>query len=261
MTAGIKNKEKLTAYWRAKARDFPRPSQEGEMAKSRQIIASVKGMGVAVAGTKILEIGCGSGLITIPLAQEALQVTALDLSQEMLDLVTEEMVKAEAANIELRCCSWQAVEPSLEALQKSYDSVWAMRSTAINKPEDLTKMELCSKAWGVFAGADAIRRAPVMEAILAFHGIPSILSPSAAEVFEMLEKRGRTPVRDTIRLVWDWQCPVEAMLKDITRHIELYEVAPQTAMIEDTVRAHCQDGFVHLRNAVDLGIVCWRVDR
>ena len=129
-------------------------------------------MGVTVAGTRILEIGCGSGLITIPLAQEALQVTALDLTQEMLDLVAEEMAKAQTANIELRCSSWQAVEPSLEALQKSCDSVWAVRSTAITKPEDLTKMELCSKAWCVFAGADSTRRAPVMEAILAFQPAP-----------------------------------------------------------------------------------------
>jgi SAM-dependent methyltransferase len=262
MTAGIKNEEKLTAYWREEARSFPRPSQEEELAKSRRIITSVKGMGVALAGTKILEIGCGSGLITIPLAREALQVTALDLSREMLDLLAEEMVKAETTNIELRCCSWQAVEPSLEeALQKSCDSVWAVRSTAITNPEDLTRMELCSKAWCVFAGADAIRRVPMMEGILAFHGIPSILSPSAAEVFEMIEKRGRTPMRDRIHLVWDRECPVEAVLRDITRHIELYGVAPQRAMIEDTVRTQCPDGVVQLSNAVDLGIVCWRVDQ
>jgi hypothetical protein len=160
--------EKLMDYWGTKARNFPLASEEGELTKSRETIASVKGMGVGAAGTSILEIGCGSGLMTMLLAREA---------------------------------------------------------------------------------------------ILAFHGIPSILSPGAAEVFEMIEKWGRTPMRDTIHLVWDWECPVEEMLRDITRHIELYEVAPQTAMIEDTIRAHSPGGVVHLRNAVDLGIVCWRVDQ
>lgn len=255
------DKEKLTAYWREKAQSFPRPSQEGELAKSHRLIACVKGLGVAVADTTILEIGCGSGLITIPLAREAHQVTALDLSREMLDLLAEEMVSAGITNIALRHGSWQTIDPFSEDLYKSHDSVWTVRSTAVNTPADLERMELCAKTWCVFAGADAIQRSPVVEAVLASHGVPSILSPSASDVFRMIEKRHRAPIRDTIRLFWKWEGPVEAMLKNVTGHIELYGVTPQTAMIEDTIRGHCPDGIIHLSNRVDLGVVSWRVDR
>ncbi|RNB82944.1 class I SAM-dependent methyltransferase [Brevibacillus nitrificans] len=37
------------------------------------------------AGGKVLELGCGTGRITLPLAQAGISVTGLDLSQKMLD--------------------------------------------------------------------------------------------------------------------------------------------------------------------------------
>lgn len=45
------------------------------------------------ANGEVLEIGCGTGRITIPLAQNGVQVTGLDLSHEMLEILKQKADK------------------------------------------------------------------------------------------------------------------------------------------------------------------------
>jgi len=49
----------------------------------------------------ILDIGCGNGVITIPLAKKARKVTAMDISQKMLDILTVKAEKTKINNINI----------------------------------------------------------------------------------------------------------------------------------------------------------------
>ena len=51
------------------------------------------------ADDTVLDIGCGSGIITIPLAQKAKKVTALDISRKMLQLLEENAAEESLTNI------------------------------------------------------------------------------------------------------------------------------------------------------------------
>ena len=53
---------------------------------------------IKLYGEAVLELGCGSGRLTIPLAKNGVQIKGLDISEEMLNLAKE---KAKAANVEL----------------------------------------------------------------------------------------------------------------------------------------------------------------
>jgi SAM-dependent methyltransferase len=44
-----------------------------------------------------LELGCGTGRVALPLARDGFRVTGLDLSQQMLDIFTENLAKDEIA--------------------------------------------------------------------------------------------------------------------------------------------------------------------
>ena len=48
----------------------------------------------------VLDIGCGNGTITIPLAKKARSVTALDISTKMLDLLQEKAAAEHLSNID-----------------------------------------------------------------------------------------------------------------------------------------------------------------
>lgn len=51
-----------------------------------------------IAGKRVLDLGCGTGNVAIPLAKKGYQVTALDLSPEMLDLAEH---KAREAGVKI----------------------------------------------------------------------------------------------------------------------------------------------------------------
>ncbi len=49
----------------------------------------------------VLDIGCGNGVITIPLAIKAKSVTALDISTKMLEILQEKMLEQKLSNIKI----------------------------------------------------------------------------------------------------------------------------------------------------------------
>ena len=51
------------------------------------------------ANDSVLDIGCGNGVITIPLAKKANNVTAMDISGKMLEILTQKAEKSGIKNI------------------------------------------------------------------------------------------------------------------------------------------------------------------
>ena len=51
------------------------------------------------SGNTVLDIGCGNGVITIPLAQKASSVTAMDISMNMIELLQDNAAKHNLSNL------------------------------------------------------------------------------------------------------------------------------------------------------------------
>ncbi|MFA5055879.1 MAG: class I SAM-dependent methyltransferase [Dehalococcoidia bacterium] len=58
-------------------------------------------------GWTVLDIGCGPGTLTIPLAKKAASVTALDISSEMLKRLRSDAESSGLSNIQYLNSSWQ----------------------------------------------------------------------------------------------------------------------------------------------------------
>lgn len=71
------------------------------------------------AGDKVLELGCGTGSTAIELARNAAQITATDLSEEMLKVGRERAWNAAVSNVDFQCCG------VLSAPEGPYDAVMA----------------------------------------------------------------------------------------------------------------------------------------
>jgi len=72
---------------------FSLPSSINE-AYSKWEIACVLGSLAEWKGRKVLDLGCGVGRVTVPLAREGALITALDNSQKMLDICLENIKSA-----------------------------------------------------------------------------------------------------------------------------------------------------------------------
>jgi SAM-dependent methyltransferase len=92
----------------------------------------------------LLDIGCGTGVISIPLSRLVGRVTALDLSQVMLDMLQKKISQNGIQNISLLKKNWHEV--ILDKDVEKHDVVLSSRSISGAKLADsLVKMDLLAK--------------------------------------------------------------------------------------------------------------------
>ncbi|RPI79050.1 MAG: class I SAM-dependent methyltransferase [Desulfobacteraceae bacterium] len=74
----------------------------------------------------VLDVGCGTGVVTLPLAKKVKQVTALDMSEPMLKHLKEKLTRERIVNVEWRQLNWEA--PDIEKQIQPHDAVIASRA-------------------------------------------------------------------------------------------------------------------------------------
>lgn len=106
----IQQKDKTTIYADALTYDFIHTGTRGRDFDFYKSLAS--------PGQSILEIACGTGRLTIPLAESGFSLTGLDLSQSMLD---EALVKAKKAGVNIK---WIQADCSNFSLDQKFPLVF-----------------------------------------------------------------------------------------------------------------------------------------
>ncbi|RXJ77083.1 hypothetical protein CRV03_07410 [Arcobacter sp. F155] len=122
-------------FWDKAAADFPRYNKENDQFQQK-IIEILKNENVINKNTSVLDIGCGTGVYTIPLAKEVKSVLALDISPAMLDILQEdswnynvkEKIKADSSG-------WRDFKSG-----EKFDLVFATLSAAFSEDVDFEKI-------------------------------------------------------------------------------------------------------------------------
>lgn len=104
----------------------------------------------------VLDIGCGNGAVTIPVAKRVNSVTVMDLSSEMIEFLMENARRENLSNINYIHSAWEKVE--IDKLGK-FDIVIASRSLGgvlnikneLKKIDDVAKKYVYITIWGVNA--------------------------------------------------------------------------------------------------------------
>lgn len=161
-------------FWNKRAPQFRR-NTTGEAGAGRvtEVFAWLGARGLELDGLTVLDIGAGPGSFTAPLARAGAQVTAIDASPTMIELLHEEMrsvgftgftgstpkseatvptgTKAYAAFT----AAWEEIVPSEHAWQAAFDLVFVSMCPALSDIESLQKALSCSRAYlyiNAFAG-------------------------------------------------------------------------------------------------------------
>ncbi len=92
----------------------------------------------------VLDMGCGPGTISLPLAKQVRRITAVDFSQNMLNILNSKKSQQNLKNITTQNCSW---EDDLEGTLKKHDVAIASRSLAVDDLKGaLTKLCSCARS-------------------------------------------------------------------------------------------------------------------
>lgn len=98
-------------FWDKRAETFPRYSGD-EGSYEVRLLRLAKTGGAVFKNKRILDVGCGSGLFSIGLALEAAELTALDISSKMMEILRLEADRRELRNITYVQGDWLEFEAS-----------------------------------------------------------------------------------------------------------------------------------------------------
>jgi SAM-dependent methyltransferase len=107
--------------------------------------------GFSARNSRVLDIGCGPGPLSIPLARAGAEVTALDISPGMLRRLQD---KAAAEDLAIRTleCSWWTADIDELMFRDNFDLVISSMTPAVKDISTFDKMMACSKEFCFYSG-------------------------------------------------------------------------------------------------------------
>lgn len=136
----------MREYWNRRASSYPR-YEAGEDTHEARMLKIIKEHGIDFSGMKVLDVGSGSGKYTIRIAEEADEVTALDISDEMLEILKEDARKEGLKNIKYINSDWEDFESS-----DKYDLIFCSMTPALRNEIGREKIKDYAKNWVVYMG-------------------------------------------------------------------------------------------------------------
>jgi SAM-dependent methyltransferase len=255
-----RSRDKVNAFWERMALHYPMPFDGPTLAGTFRVIALVKGQGVEIAHRTILDIGCGTGIYTLPLAREAAMVTGLDDSEAMLARMVEATSAAGLQNVGPVTASWKTIDPAVHGFEKAFDIAWVSMSPAVQSLPDFEKMEQCTRTWCVYIGWGRKRKNDLMEEIFRLHDLAFGPPPGVEAAYDILVHSGRTPCFPKFfEASWKWTGTVEDALEEMVGFIEMHGGRPRHREIEKVLSRYERDGRVSHTTEVEEGLMVWPV--
>jgi len=135
--------------WNQRSDHFGKHREEDkgrQQKKVADVLAILKDAGFKPKGATVLDIGCGPGALSVPLAKAGAKVTAFDIASGMLDRL-KETVKDEKLDITTIEGSWYTADIDKLKFRKKFDLVLASMTPAVRDLETFDRMMACSKKY------------------------------------------------------------------------------------------------------------------
>ncbi|KIX12676.1 class I SAM-dependent methyltransferase [Dethiosulfatarculus sandiegensis] len=259
-SSGAKVTEKTKkAFWENLARHYPLPFDKEVLATTQKVFSMVKKRGVTFSNAEILDIACGTGIYTLPLAGEAAGVTGLDDSEAMLDRMKQVMEAKGIQNVRPVKASWEDIDIAAKGFQKAFDIAWVSMTPAIQTAHDFDLMEQCARKWCVYIGWGRKRENALMQEIFSSHGLSYGPPPNIAKAYDILLESGRKPSLDYFETTWYWKGTANEALSDIAFHIEMHGEKPRRDLIAKALHSYERDGVLSYATEVELRLLVWPV--
>ena len=240
-------------FWNAKARTFPR-YEEGADNYEARMLRLINDNGLDLRGKRILDVGCGSGMYTIRLAQVAQSVVAVDISDEMLRILAEDAVAMRLANISCVRSSWDDFETS-----ERFDVVFASMTPAVDNNQTREKLLRFTDAWVVFMGFTERMASDVMGPLYTHYGVTPKVFNNAQTMRQWLEERGIPYTAVPVRGQWVVEKNAEEMLDSCITTLQNYNIVSDADYIARYLDGFCNSSGMYVeRTDYAVEILLWQ---
>jgi SAM-dependent methyltransferase len=251
--------ERLLLFWERMADRYPSPFATKSLDDTGKVISLVEARGVKIDEATILDIACGNGMYSLPLARRANRVTGLDFSTGMLARLEKIRAEHGIENISTIQASWKDIDIAALGMEKSFDIVWTSMTPAVREADDILKMRRCARRWCVYIGWGRVRKNELLEEVFRAHDLFFGPPPGAAAVQAILKTQGIESAMDSIDTFWDWEGSAGEAFDHVSDFLEVQSGKPaQPEIVRSIVDWYCVNGRVKHRTKVEMGILAWR---
>lgn len=251
-------------FWEREALEYPSPFNKKVLYLTERVIRIMETRSIPVTGTRILDIGCGVGTFTLPLALRGASVTALDISENMLKRLLLEARNMKIDKVKTFRSSWKRVNIRKISFEKAFDVVLVALSTAVETEGDILKMEKCSREWCVYIATGKIVREKACDDLLRSLEAPLHPRPDIRNIKKTLERMGRIFFYDSFMRTVKFKKTPEEIIRELSGRLEAAGIMPDHDCIMEAVSSCPQyagkDNVIEYRRRGETGVLAWRVN-
>jgi SAM-dependent methyltransferase len=252
--------------WDKRARVFAKRSTTPEaVSRNERILSMLKDTGALQAGSRVLDVGAGSGNWAIPMAEMGATVVALEPSGGMIEILKEKMAAKNIGPDQIRIIqqAWQDVDVKKEGWAGQFDLVFASMSPGVRDPETLEKLMQASRKFcylSTFSGGGW--RGCYNDLWLDVTG-EKLESTSWDFIypFTYVYALGYRPLTDFNAWSHDREETIDEAVENIIFFIQgITDVTPEIRQkLKDHVTKQAVDGLFHQKQTICQGVMLWQV--
>ena len=241
------------SLWDKKAKQYGRFSKNLTPFQ-KTIFEKIEQRGISFVNKTLLDIGCGTGIYTLHLAKLVHKTTALDFSQEMLDILMEDAkIENLDSKIIFTCSDWQTYDKDAY-----FDIIFSSMSPAFKNDEDFEKMHHSAKESCIYLGWGGKRESELLDAVFKAHGITLKAPPGSDKLKLWLAKNKIVHICEYIEDEWLAQKSIEEAIESILWHFEINDYKPDRTLVRQIVLDKANDeGLVNFSVKVGLELISW----
>lgn len=226
----------MKEMWDKKAASYTRFTGKPSIFQ-RQLYAKIEEFGVKFENKSVVDIGCGTGVHTLLLAQICREITGMDISGEMLKVMLEDAAKFNILNLTAVQSDFKNFNPN-----RVYDVAFSTMSPAIADDEDFSKfINLGEKR--VYLWWNKPRYSSVLE--LFYEGAQRGCFKEKANFFEEYLRRKNIAFNSCVlEESREQKRTLEEMTQNALWHLQIANFAHEENAVRSRLESIAKDGLV-----------------
>ena len=238
--------------WDEKAKNYARYSSCNNTFEAN-VLKTIKNLGIDFKDKSIIDIGCGTGVYTLHVAQIAKKVVGIDYSINMLEILNEDSRKMEIININTYHNTWSDFDTN----DKIFDIALCTMSPAVKSEKELEKFHSSAKT-KIYLGWAGVRDNTVIDDLFLAHN--SVYSPpnGAKRVKKWLQNKG---IKYQLENFEELKIKIRSFkeaVENYTWHLNVRGLEPNTEKIKKILEPlRDEDGNIREQTINKMDLIVW----